>query len=249
LDGRVVNNDNGVFVEKSRPGRPLRRKFLITFGLEKCNDNRLDFPILGIDLGANLGQKRQLGTKGAHCLFRINKQKELQMKSTRVLLALVVAVVFVSATTASPQKTASFPAGPVPPAILHAKSVFISNSGSSSLFFRQDWVHESPYLFNGDQTRFYSEFYAALEATGDYKLRNDPIRADMVLELELPSIPLPEFRLVVYGATTRYPLWTITQAVEPAELQQNRDKNFDRAVNSILNQFLQIAGKASVKAP
>jgi hypothetical protein len=227
----------------------LRRKFLITFGLEKCNVNRLDFPILGIDFGANLGAKRQLGTKHAHRPFIINKQKELQMKSTRVLLGLAVAVVFVSATAASVQKTASYPTGPVPPAILHAKSVFISNSGSSSLFFRQDGVHESPYLFNGGQTRFYSEFYAALEATGDYKLRNDPGSADLILELQLPSIPLPELRLVVYGATTRYPLWTITQAVEPAESQQNRDKNFDRAVNSILNQFLQIAGKTPVKAP
>jgi hypothetical protein len=52
LDGNVVKNDNGVFVEKSRPGRLLRRKFLITFGLENCPKIGATFPILGIDFCA-----------------------------------------------------------------------------------------------------------------------------------------------------------------------------------------------------
>ncbi len=172
------------------------------------------------------------------------------MKSFCALMKTALMIGFASAPFASAQAPAPVPPGPVPPAIVHARSVFISNAGTSSVFFHQSFAQpqQPPYLFSGDQNRSYSEFYAALDATQQYKLQNDPSKADLVLQLELPSSPVPEFRLVIYGIGSPYPLWTITQAIEPALLQQNRDKNFDRALNGLLTQFLQIAGKAPAPA-
>src|SRR6202034_676028 len=133
---------------------------------------------------------------------------------------------------------AAAPAGPIPPAIIAAKSIFVSNSDSDRDLFPGIYSegHELPYLFTGDDSRPYSEFYSALAATGDYQLAADPSQADLVLELQLRAHPNPatgapgplaEFRLIVYGSQSHYMLWTITQAVEPAYLQKNRDKNFE----------------------
>ncbi|MGD1106963.1 MAG: hypothetical protein ABR865_07945 [Terracidiphilus sp.] len=175
------------------------------------------------------------------------------MKSTRFLCSFAVVAVLGAASIALAQTTPSTPAGPVPPAILHAKSVFISNAGSEPGLFPQHFTGDvqPPYLFTGDQDRPYAEFYAALEATGDYKLLNDPSEADLVLEVQLPGphsplSPQPDFRLVIYSAQGRYVLWTIAQSIEPAELQKNRDKNFDQALTGVLDKFLSIAGKGPV---
>jgi len=182
------------------------------------------------------------------------------MRTTRVFWALFVAVFCAAAAPFSAQKPASVSSGPVPPAIIQAKSVFVSNSGSDRDLFPGIYSEgrELPYLFNGDEGRPYSEFYSALSATGDYKLLSDPAPADLVLELQLRAHPAPvngapgplaEFRLIVYGSQTHFVLWTITQAVEPAILQKNREKNFEIALNAVLNEFLTIAGKSPSPAP
>lgn len=107
-------------------------------------------------------------------------------------------------------------AGPVPPAIASAKSIFVANAGSDVGLF--------PHPFTGDEDRGYTEFYAALKATGDFVMAGDRSQADLVLELRLtapkgPSIPdksagqadpLPQFKLVIYDRKTHYVLWTIT---------------------------------------
>ena len=139
--------------------------------------------------------------------------------------------------------------GPVPPAILAAKTIFVSNAGSDSGLF--------PSPFSGDSDRPYAEFFAELKATGDYQLVSDPAQADLVLELRLtapngPSNPnkvngaadpLPMFRLVVYDRKTHYVLWAITESIPEAVGQKNHDKTFDTALGELLSQFLQVAGK------
>ena len=145
-------------------------------------------------------------------------------------------------------------AGPIPPALTAAKTVFISNAGADSGLF--------PEPFIGDPGRGYSELYAALKATGSYTLVGDPAQADLVLELRLnapygpseankqkgASDPLPMFRLVVYDGKSHYILWTVTQSIEFAYLQKTHDKNFDIALTEVLNQFLRIAGKPPAPA-
>lgn len=135
------------------------------------------------------------------------------------------------------------------------KTIFVSNAGSDSGLF--------PEPFTGDDDRAYTQFYAALKATGDYTLVADPSQADLVLELRLnapygptrPSKlegaadPLPQLKLVVYERQTHYVLWIFTQGIEPALLQSTHDKNFNAALAAILRQFLDIAGKSSAGTP
>jgi len=129
----------------------------------------------------------------------------------------------------------------VPPALLSAKTVFISNAGSDSGLF--------PHPFTGDESRGYSTFYADLQNWGRYNLVDDPAKADAVFELQLiappgpsggnkqngASDPLPMFRLVIYERKTHYVLWTLTESIDPAELQKTHDHNFDVALTNLVN--------------
>ncbi len=167
-----------------------------------------------------------------------------------------IGVLVLSATAACAQMPAYNQAGPVPAAIAAAKTIFLSNGGADSGLFLD--------TFTGDPDRAYTEFYAALKATGDFTLVGDPSQADLVVELGLeppygpaeagrqpftwPGEPLPMFRLVIYDRKSHYVLWTCTQSVQSALSQKNHDKNFDQALAAILNQFLQIAGKSPVQA-
>jgi hypothetical protein len=142
-------------------------------------------------------------------------------------------------------------AGPVPPALHTAKSIFLSNGGSDSGLF--------PSPFSGNANRPYTQFYAALKATGHYDIVDHPSQADLVLNLRLfapygPSHdekvkgtadPLPMFRLTIYDRKTHYVLWTITESIDKALLQKTHDHNFDTALGALLRDFEQIAGKAS----
>ncbi len=177
------------------------------------------------------------------------------MKSTHAFCRLALAVACTASAVAFAQKSV-----PVPQAIVNAKSIFVSNSGSDIDLFPgiSSEGRQLPYLFSGNENRPYSEFYSALAATGDYKLKGDPSLADLILELQLrahrtPELgapgPLAELRLVVYHEPYHYVLWTITEAIEPAELQKNRDRNFDQAITNLLNQFLEVAGKTPTPPP
>lgn len=163
----------------------------------------------------------------------------------------VAAAFFLIPEVASAQMPAYVDPGPVPPAILAAKTIFVSNAGSDSGLF--------PSPFSGDRDRAYTQFYAALKATGHFVLVGDPAQADLVLELRLTApygptepdkskgaaYPLPMFRLVVYDRKTHYALWTFTHSVDVAYRQKSHDKNFDDALAAILQQFLAIAGKTA----
>lgn len=171
------------------------------------------------------------------------------MKTTLGYLCLAITLGFAAPAVAFAQNSALDQVGPVPPAILAAKSVFVSNAGSDSGLF--------PSPFTGDPDRAYTEFYAALKATGDYQVVADPSQADLVLELQLfaPSgptnpnkvngaaDPLPGFRLIVYDRKTHYILWTVTELIDTAYSQKSHDKNFDLALTEVLREFLNIAGK------
>lgn len=138
---------------------------------------------------------------------------------------------------------------PVPAALTASKTVFISNAGADSGLF--------PEPFSGDPNRGYSEFYNLISAGTAFTVVNDPSQADLVLELRLfapygptnaskvygASDPLPMFRLVVYDRKTHYVLWTVTQSIDVALLQKTHDRNFEQALSSLVNQFLQVVGK------
>ena len=133
--------------------------------------------------------------------------------------------------------------GPVPAALKRGKHLFLSNAGADAGLF--------PHPFSGTQDRAYNDLYAGLAKSGGYQMVGNPARADLVLELSLnaplgsiggdkeagTADPLPTFKLVIYDRPTHYILWTISQTIDPANLQKTHDRNFDVALDSVLTQF------------
>lgn len=168
----------------------------------------------------------------------------------------VVCAALLSAVAALAQHPAAAPNGPVPPAILAAKKIFVSNAGADSGLF--------PSPFSGDPNRGYTQFYAMLKANGQFELVTDPGEADLVLELQLIAHssplntenvnkvagapdPLPMFRLVVYDRKTHYVLWALTESIGAVVGQKAHDQTFDVALSALLLDFETLAGKAPVK--
>ncbi len=132
---------------------------------------------------------------------------------------------------------------PVPPALLKAKTVFVSNAGADGGLF--------PHPFSGDPDRGYNEFFADLQGLGRYEIVADPLQADLVMELRLTAPygptnpnkqngtadPLPMFRLVIYDRKSHYVLWALTEPIDVAFLQQTHDRNFDEALSNLLADF------------
>lgn len=176
------------------------------------------------------------------------------MKSFKSAFGLAVCAALIGACSAMAQQAAPAATGPVPPAILAAKKIFVSNGGADSGLF--------PSPFSGDPSRGYSQLYAGLKATGQYQLVSDPADADLVLELQLTapngptngskvngaSDPVPMFRLVIYDAKTHFVLWALTQSIDVAFLQKTHDHNFDGALNFILMEFESLSGKVPASA-
>jgi hypothetical protein len=166
------------------------------------------------------------------------------------LLGTVLCGALFTASAAFAQQTAPAPAAPVPPAILSAKRIFVSNAGGDSGLF--------PSPFSGDPSRGYNQLYAGIKANSQFELVADPAQADLVLELSLTapngptrgskvngaSDPVPMFRLVVYDAKTHFILWAFTESVDIAFLQKTHDRNFDEALTALVLEFESLAGKA-----
>jgi hypothetical protein len=171
-----------------------------------------------------------------------------------VCAALMFAV-FANAQTpaAAPPPPSSL--APVPPALLNAKTAFISNAGADSGLF--------PHPFSGDPDRPYNEFYAAMQGWGRYQLVTDPSEADLVFELKLtapygPSNPnkqngaadpLPMFRLVILDRKTHYVLWALTESIDFAFLQKTHDNNFDAALYAITTDLKRLTSAPNTAAP
>ena len=141
---------------------------------------------------------------------------------------------------------------PVPAPIVSAKKVFISNAGGGC----SPWGNV---LFNGGPDRPYNQFYAALKGWGRYELVGAPADADLAFEISFPcpvegtntadggsGLPTsaPQLRLLILDVKTRITLWGITGHVELAILQSNRDKNFDRAMNKLVDDLKHLAAGA-----
>jgi hypothetical protein len=164
------------------------------------------------------------------------------MRNTLRFSCLATALLFFTHAVTAQSQTAPSPGAPpppVPPAILNAKTIFVSNAGSDSGLF--------PHPFIGDPDRAYVEFYEAIDSWHRYQLVADPAQADLVLELRLTgpngpqspnkatgaSDPLPMLRLVIYDRPTHYVLWALTESIAPADLQKNHDRNFDIALEEL----------------
>jgi hypothetical protein len=174
-------------------------------------------------------------------MLRIVKQRVF-------FIALEIALIAVPVLRAQ-QPKGVLPA-PVPAQIYTARKVFISNGGGDNLD-----------SYGGGPERSYNQFYAALKDWGRYELATTPAEADLILEITF-SNPIVEenvsggtgifqvtsslvrdgqFRLRIVDLKTHVLLWAIGEHVEPAKLQGNRDKNFDQAMASLVNDVKGIA--------
>jgi hypothetical protein len=156
------------------------------------------------------------------------------------LVACLGAIALLSENSLVAQQPTPVAIAPVPPMLVNAKKVFISNAGADSGLF--------PHPFTGDPDRAYNEFYANVESWGRYQLVATPAEADLVFELQLTapngpadankskgaSDPLPMLRLVIYDRPTHYVLWALTESIAAADRQKTHDHNFDEAVANLV---------------
>ena len=174
-----------------------------------------------------------------------------------ILLVAITACAVPTTPARTQQAKETFPA-PMPSQIMNAKKVFLSNAGG-----------DSHGLYSGEPRRLYDQFYAALKNWGRYELASSPAEADLVFEVSLinpligeypsggegqttafsRSLTDPQFRLVILDPGTRVTLWIFTEHIVPAILLSNRDKNFDQALNYLVNDLRNVAGAPPLAAP
>jgi hypothetical protein len=174
------------------------------------------------------------------------------LRSIGFVLQSPLCLLFLAASLAPAQDPTGPIRGPVPPAILTARKIFVSNAGANSGLF--------PKPFSGNTDRAYNQFSAALKAADLFELVSDPSDADLVLELQLlaptgptnadkqkgASEPVPEFRLTIYDRKSHYILWTLSESIGVALLQKTHDRNFDQALSNLLFDFQKLTGKIPV---
>lgn len=147
------------------------------------------------------------------------------------------------------------PSAPVPPQIMAAKSVFISNAGGTdNLRFGGSG------FYSGSPDRPYNEFYDAMKRWGRYQLVSSPAGADLIFEIRLMDRTVeatvmkgssvgktddPQVRLVILDPKTHVVLWAFTEHAQLAFLQGNRDRNLDQAIARLVDDLKNLAGPAS----
>ena len=167
----------------------------------------------------------------------------------RILCATIV-VMFGLVPALRAQKPNETATAPVPPQIGTAQKVFISNAGGDSFEAVTDQT-----AFRGGPDRPYNQFYAEMKGLGRYELVASPADADLVLEiswvltdtgLKLPV--LGQLRLMVVDPKTHVTLWNFTEYVRGAMLLGNRDKNFNQAMDTIMNRLKELMNKPAATA-
>jgi hypothetical protein len=180
----------------------------------------------------------------------------LKIIKLTILLGAIAAACALEPSVRAQQSRDILPA-PFPAQITSGKKVFVSNAGG-----------DNNHLYSGDPERLYNQFYAALKSWRRYDLAGSPAEADLVFEISFRnpfvgeyvsggggqtsvssrSVTDPQFRLAIVDPGTRVTLWVFTEHIQPALLQGNRDKNFDQALNYLMNDLRNVAGSPSVAA-
>jgi hypothetical protein len=136
------------------------------------------------------------------------------------------------------QQTEQVPEAPVPPAVIEAKTAFVSNGGQEGNFqmVRDSW-------YSGGPNRAYNQFYAAMKAWGHFKLVPSPAEADVVFEISFDNreSDVSQFKVVFIEPKTHVTLWTLTRNIEPAGMAKNREKNYDIAMSALVNDLKTVA--------
>jgi hypothetical protein len=150
-----------------------------------------------------------------------------------VVLCFFIAALQISFSMAQ-GKPVPVPPAPVPPQILAAKKVFITNAGGDEMATNEP-------RFSGTPDRAYSEFYAAVKSWGRFEIVAAPSEADLLLEVrqsvsegggggKVGSSPTPLFRLTIRDAKTNTLLWGFCVHSAFGLGQGESDRNFEQAI-------------------
>ena len=152
-------------------------------------------------------------------------------------LALAICSLALMASGAAAQQQQAPAIAPIPVQITTAKNVFISNLGADpgGLAILLDEIK--------DPNAAYNQFYAAMKSWGHFNIVSKPSDADLVFELSLVdhgSFPA-RMTLVIFDEQTHFPLWTVTEPLQPAARQATWQKNFATCLNTFVGDVKHLA--------
>ncbi len=114
---------------------------------------------------------------------------------------------------------------------------------------------------NADCLRAYNSFYDGVSKLGRFTLVLDPNEADLVLELHYEvglgqsvastqgGSALRQFRVVIEDPHSRIILWSLTERTNYAIRQNNRNKNLDETVATLVSDFNLLAVRRNPSRP
>jgi hypothetical protein len=138
-------------------------------------------------------------------------------------------------------------AAPVPPQIVAAHKIFVSNGGGSNYFN----------MFTGGPDRAYNTLYAELQQSGRYQLVSSPADADLIFEIRsiAPTVDTstpdspggiaynPQLILSIQDPATHAVLWTTSSNVRASGRQKTRDGEFDQSLEVAVDKLRQVTGE------
>lgn len=137
---------------------------------------------------------------------------------------------------------------PVPPQLLNARTVFVSNGGSSNYF-------ES---FSGGTNRAYNTFYKQLKGIQEYELVSSPADADLIFEIRAiaPETPgthdtisyNPQVVLTIRDPKTNAVLWRESANVRAFGTKSRRDRQFDQSIAVLVDKLALVTGRSLTQA-
>ena len=150
----------------------------------------------------------------------------MKLRTYSVLLTLSIVLQFFP-TTSPAQQPADPPAASVPPQLLSARTIFISNATGQG------------FAPAGVADLTYNEFYADMKAWGKYELVPRPGDADLILEIRYFQLPVKSgiveaFSVVIREPRTQTILWSASEPIQPYARASTERKNFDHALAAIV---------------
>jgi hypothetical protein len=134
-------------------------------------------------------------------------------------------------------------AAPLPTQIAASKRVFVSNMGGECQNFNSPGFNfgMGQPLRHGEVSATvptaYDGLYWALKDWGRFEIVLTPSDADLIFQIHVvcPSIKEghPVLELQILDPKTRIALWGFSENADPAELQKNRDTNFEHALTRL----------------
>jgi hypothetical protein len=136
------------------------------------------------------------------------------------------------------------PPAPVPPQIVTARKIFVSNTSADGTSAGYFWKIGGP-------TRPFDEFYAAMKNWGRYELVSAPADADLVFEIrfgEPVGILGAPCVISILDAKTHFTLWTLVEPMQGALRKGTWEKNFTQGMTKIVEDLKKLSAQPTAGA-